>query len=412
MLRNFLTLGSGEVAARGLHALAILFLARALKPEALGIFELAVSIMTYAVLSVQQGFDPIAMREVSRNRTAASGWLATVLRVRIGFALPVIAAMTLAGVLQRTQPIGPLLMILSLACVAAAVTPKWVFLGLERPRAPAMATIFSQIIFLATVALFVRQPEHAWRAALGWVAGEIAAAVLLRSQLSALIPARTPASLHSPVTLLKESWPVSLSMLLGQIMFNFDVIALALLGHSAEIGLYLAAYRFVGVFTPILQQFQASIFPPFARAHAEGPGLMTQVRKMAFWGAGIALLLSIGLYIAAPLLIVTLFGPEYAPSTRFLRVLAWALPLQVIRMVARQALIASHRQVSDPKIGAAGAATNIALDFALIPTLGAMGCAIATLCSGVAVVSAAFYFASRHQDAIRSSPSANGTLGS
>ena len=65
MLRNFLTLSAGEIAARGMHALAFLVLARVLKPAGLGTFELATAITTYALIVVLQGFDTIAIREVS-----------------------------------------------------------------------------------------------------------------------------------------------------------------------------------------------------------------------------------------------------------------------------------------------------------------------------------------------------------
>ena len=67
MLRNFLTLGSGEAVARVLYVGAFLWLARQVGPEALGEFGLALTVASYLSLFVQQGIDPVAVRQVSRD---------------------------------------------------------------------------------------------------------------------------------------------------------------------------------------------------------------------------------------------------------------------------------------------------------------------------------------------------------
>ena len=64
MLKNLLTLSTGELVARGMHAVAFLLLARALGKEALGQFGFATAVTSYALLLVMQGFDAIAMRDV------------------------------------------------------------------------------------------------------------------------------------------------------------------------------------------------------------------------------------------------------------------------------------------------------------------------------------------------------------
>lgn len=393
MLRNFLTLSTGTVLARGIHAIAILLLVRILKPDALGVFELAVSITAYASLAVQQGFDAIAIRETSKHPAEASHWRAAVSRLRLALAVPVTVAMLVAGLLQIQRQIGPLLMILSLSIMAGAFNLRWVYLALETPRAPVLAGILSQAVFLGTVIFTVRLPEHGWRAALGWAAGEIAAAIVLRAGRTQ--PHTAERDSVSIKDLLRKSWPVSVSMLLGQIMSNFDVLALAALGKQSEIGVYLAAYRFVTVFTPLMQQFEASIAPPFARAHLKGREMRAAMGKMAAWSAAAGLGISLVLYLGSGILIEKMFGADYLPAVPYMRQLVWILPLRAIRMVFRQALIAMHRQVSDTKVTAMGAAATVVLDLLLIPGMGADGCVVAALCSNVILTVSSWYFASR-----------------
>jgi O-antigen/teichoic acid export membrane protein len=379
VLKTFLTLSSGEAVARGLHALAILWLVRALKPDSFGVFELALSITSYAVLAVQQGFDTVAIRGISSDTGSAGSWLWRVVRLRLRFVVPVLALLLAAGLWHRDNALGILLLALSGSAVAGALTPRFVFLGLEQARQPAIASVLTQAIFLTAVAAFVRTPEHGLRAALGWVAGEAAAAALLWW----LLPrgGRTPAPVAGYGPLLRESWPITLTLLLSQITYNFDVLALGLLGRRAEIGYYLAAYRCITVFWPLMLQFQASLLPRMVRWQVGGRALEERARAVAWLSVSPAVLASLGLFAVAPVLVQQLFGQAYQPAIFYLRILAWLLPLQVVRLIGRQVLVARGQQSSDTWTTASGAITNMAVDLALIPRYGAMGCAVSALCA-------------------------------
>jgi len=60
VLKNLVTLGTGEVVARAMHAVGFILIARALGHQALGQFGLAVAVTSYVLLFVTQGFDQIA----------------------------------------------------------------------------------------------------------------------------------------------------------------------------------------------------------------------------------------------------------------------------------------------------------------------------------------------------------------
>jgi O-antigen/teichoic acid export membrane protein len=381
VFRNFLTLSVGEVIARAMHVLAVILLARALKPEAFGIFELALAVTSYALLVVQQGFDVIATREVARDPRRESRWLGAIVRLRLVLALAVTAGVVaLASIIGWKRPLSGLLVLFTASYFANALTLRWRFLALEQPRPPAAASVLSQIVFLSTVVFFVRAPEDAWRAVIGWVAGELVAALILWS-------ARRPEpKMHNePLVprkvLLLESLPITVSLLLGQIMYNFDVLALASMGKVAEIGLYLAAYRCATGFAPLLGQLQASIFPQFARDHADPAELSKSSWKLAIWAGLAGFAIAAVLTVEATVLMDLLFGREYRAAVPFLRILVWILPVQFARAILRQVLLASHLQLSDTRNVALGAITNIALDLALVRSWGAFGCSVSTLCS-------------------------------
>jgi O-antigen/teichoic acid export membrane protein len=385
VFRNFLTLGIGEAVARGLHAIAILLLARLLKPEAFGTLELAVAIAAYAALVVEQGFDTIAIREVARQHNVARNWLWSVLRLRLSLMLPVLTGLAIFAYSQRGNALGLVSLVFSIWCINAAITPRWVFLALGKPRTPALATILAQLVFLAVTVILVRSPSDAKWAAAGWVGGESLAVLCLWLNLPAL-PARAPEPLLSPWRLVRASWSLSVTSLMGYIMFNFDALALAAMGRRGEIGLYLAAYRCLTVFWPILIQFQDTLLAHIVRLRTSGTELLDHAKTVGLWSLAVAVSISTVLSVIAPWFLTLLFGPEYESATIFLRILIWALPLQVIRLIVRQILVTRHQQTADTRNAALAAATNVLLDLVLIPMRGALGCAIATLSAGVVIM--------------------------
>ena len=167
---------------------------------------------------------------------------------------------------------------------------------------------------------------------------------------------------------------------------HFDVLALAALGRSDEIGLYLASYRCATGFAPLLGHFQASILPQFARDQAEPAVFLTSVRRIALAAALAGLAIAIVIAFEATPIIDVLFGPEYRMSAPYLRILVLALPFQFPRAVFRQALFASNQQRSDTRNAAFGALTNVTLDVALVKSWGALGCSVSTLCSEVVLL--------------------------
>jgi O-antigen/teichoic acid export membrane protein len=388
VFRNFLTLSAGEIAARGMHALAFLVLARVLKPAGLGTFELATAITTYALIAVLQGFDTIAIREVARDGSRATAFARRILGLRLTLAVAVAAMLggylVIAG---WSHPTSSLLAILSGLYFTSAISPRWVFYALEKSAAPAVATVISQVIFLGCIALWVRRPMDSWRAAAGWVCGELVAGIFLWARLE-----RTAANLNArmwrPVWdsrftawILRESWPILLSAVLGNLLYNVDVLALSSLGRGSEIGVFLGAYRCITIFGPLLNQFQFSIFPGFARAVAPAPWLTPEALRLSIAASTVLLGAAFLMAAFAGPLLTLLYGTEYRSGANLLAVLAIILPLQGFRTVLRQVLLAEGRQAMDLRNIGLAAATNVILDLALIPHWGAMGCAVSTVCS-------------------------------
>jgi len=385
VLKNLVTLGTGEVVARAMHAVGFILIARALGHQALGQFGLAVAVTSYVLLFVTQGFDQIAIRQVSREHADLRGYVEQVLGLRLLLAAAAASgvALTCALATGLDPTLRGLLIVLCLSYVANALTPRWSFLAIERPRPIAIGSFVAEAWFLRA-AILIQSPSQVFWAAAAQVAGELSEAVYLLWTLRALghrFGIRFSRAFAKP--LVRESWPVTVSMLLGNMMYNFDVVILGAMGKGAEIGLYLACYRLVTVFTPLIAAFQSAVYPSLARSYPDFTRIRARVGWLTLAAAGaLAAAACLIAFFARPFLLL-LFGGDYVQGATLVQVLVWTLPLQGFRSLLRHLLIAYHEQKVDTRNISFGVVTNVLVDVALIPRWGALGCAVSTLGSEI-----------------------------
>jgi O-antigen/teichoic acid export membrane protein len=174
-------------------------------------------------------------------------------------------------------------------------------------------------------------------------------------------------------------------MLLGN--YRLDQWILGAISGTRELGLYSVAVSWA----------EATFFVPAALTTAQRPDLARAEKGDAARDAAaafrIALLLSlvcvIGLIVLAPFLCETLFGPEFAASTSYLRILALgAFGIAALKMLG-SALTAQRRPLLETGAISIAFVIIVVLDFVLIPAYGGTGASIASTISysigGVAI---------------------------
>lgn len=228
------------------------------------------------------------------------------------------------------------------------------------------------------------------------MAGELGGAAYLWSRLAGSFPGLRP-RLDGPFNrqLVADSWPLSVGLVLGAMLYNFDILALQWFGRTGEIGVYAAAYRCTNIVSALLVALQSSIYPALSSAWPD----FSRVRDRVTWlGALVVAALgtaSLVLFFGAGDVLNLLYGGSYQSGAGYLRVLAWVLPIQGVRVIARQVLYAWHGQYHDLRNVAIAAATNVILDCYTVPTYGALGCAWSTLCAEAVLCAACAVSAAR-----------------
>ena len=184
------------------------------------------------------------------------------------------------------------------------------------------------------------------------------------------------------LALLGMSWPLIVSGLFNSINLRVDQIILGSLADTEAVGTYAAAARLS----------EAWYFVPIAIAASLAPSLLRtreldrdRYRARTQQAYDLMFLLSLPLALFVTLLsgpiIGMLFGPAYAASAPILAIHIWAGPFVFMGAVLSKWLIAENLLRFSIVRHGVGAGVNVLLNLLLIPPLGGLGSALATLAS-------------------------------
>jgi O-antigen/teichoic acid export membrane protein len=385
ILGTFFSLSAGELAARLVSFAAFAHLARVLGASDFGRIGLVLTIVTYLQIPVLQGFDSVGMRDVSRDRSLLRRYAGSILTMRL------LAAVVTWGVaaLLAQPPLRWLLLLFALTLFPQAASLKWAFQAVERARPVAAAGVVSQAVFAAG-AFTVAGPEQLLRVPAFVLAGETAAALLLGGLFVRSFGVPRPGL---DARLFRESAPLAASSVLGTLLFNFDVLALAWFQPDSAVGLYTAVYKLVLLFSTPLTLFQISLLPTLARAATGGAsGLAATASPALRYLALVFLPLPFGGWLVAERLLAFLYGTEYTAGTAALRILLASLPWMAFRSLFRIILVSYQQQRLDLRTMLAGTLANVAVNLALTPRWGVAGAACATLASELVIFGMSYYY--------------------
>ena len=181
--------------------------------------------------------------------------------------------------------------------------------------------------------------------------------------------------------LLSLSWPLIISGLMVSIYMRIDAIMLKeLLPNGAnEAGAYATVVMFSEALNFVPVAIVTSLFPAILNARRDDPARY-QKRLQNLFDLMVWLSLAFAIFItfASPI-IYKLFRPEFASAAPVLAVHVWGSLFVFLGVASGQFLIAEGlNKLTFVRTGV-GAIVNIILNFILIPPMGMMGTAIATV---------------------------------
>lgn len=182
------------------------------------------------------------------------------------------------------------------------------------------------------------------------------------------------------VAMMKKSWPLMIASLLVIVYMRTDQVILGNLSTKAIVGQYASASRLSEIWYAIPSLICTSVMPRLLRKKENWPELYySRLQRLYGLMAGLSILLAVAVTFFGKYLVVLLFGPAYLPAAQILRVHIWTGPFVFLGVTSGMQLVHEDLTRISLQRSIAGAVTNIALNYALIPRYGAIGSAVATL---------------------------------
>jgi len=158
---------------------------------------------------------------------------------------------------------------------------------------------------------------------------------------------------------------------------KLDQMLCSILLSSEAVGLYSVAVAYGSLLFSVSGAFATITFQRVASAVSREAALET-FQKLLYWNAGLSLLLSVFLMLAAKYLIPLAFGNSFLPSVKVAEILTLGGALLGINYVLSNGLRGMGRPLEPTKAEATGLVINVLAISYFAPRWGLMGTAVAT----------------------------------
>ncbi len=360
---------------------------RAFGPTVYGILATFNAYAAYVTVIVQYGFDFTGVRAIARSRTdifILSKTVSTIFGAQI-----LLGAVALAGfflALPVIVPYGADYKFVGLTVLiqifATAATPQWVFVGLEQMRGFALAQFVFRTLAAALIIFSVRAPDDL----LFYVNINCMAAVAI------LIVSLIVLGRHHIRWQIPKLADLFLAIRQGAYFFvskasislyttTTTLLVAIVLGPTAA-GQFALADRIRIVAASIIGPLNMAIYPLLFRVTGRvETDEEARIQRVFFLGIlALSALISIGLFVFAPLIIWLLAGDAFHDAILLLRIIAF-LPfiITLSTKLGYQTMIPLHMDREFMWIVISAALFGITGLFILMKTVGLIGAALAML---------------------------------
>lgn len=393
VFRNTSWLLSGQLIGRLLRAVLIIYAARLLGAESFGAFSYALSIAALVSIAADLGINALITREESglpADKPGRSG----INIISAGLTLKTIAVSAfvilififrnyLAAIPEAAILLPAVAIIFafdSFRDFGAAIARARNKMSLE--AAAVIATNLAIVIFgFIALALLPTAYSLAWGYALGAALGALLMAIFIFPYL----PPIKLASFARLKSLLVSSLPFATVTVMGAVMINTDIILLGWLSTPTATGLYSAAQKPIQLLYLLPALVAAGFFPVLSAQNGNRHRFRLILKE------GIIILITLAVpatlvgAIAAPSLIALLYGANYAAAAAPFAILSLSLLFVFPSMMLSNAAFALGRERDLIVYSLTGFLGNLILDILLIPSLGIVGSALATLINQIVI---------------------------
>ena len=327
-IQNFLFLAIIQSSNVLISIITMPLLIQSIGVDQFGLVNLALSVIILLNILVGFGYNLSAPREVAINqqdKESLSHLVSNVFSGKIILAL-VATVVIIIGAFGYNlfQEYRLILVFSSLLLFSEATLPLWFFQGMEKMKLVSIANIFSKLLFLMGIVLFIHSPEQSqW---VNFMLGFFGLSInlMLLFYIHAFMGIRFYRPEFSAIyRSLKENILLFFSNLASHISINGGLIILSFFSAAETLGMYSLAERVVMVLRLFPALIIQAIFPNASKLHKEDPVRFFRFLKNVYLRVLLAgMVISAGAHFTAPWIIRVLSRTDLQESVIYLKILA------------------------------------------------------------------------------------------
>lgn len=399
--KNIAYLAVSEIVSKLMLFFIITYAARSLEKVYFGKFSFAMSFSLIAILFADFGINTLLIREISRDKGSVNKLFFNGLIIKA-----VLSILTAAGAYTILKLLGYDLFTIKIVLIILASTivssftqlTYSIFRSFERMEIDSSIKILRSIFLILPASYVLYQ-------GLGVV---LFCAVFIVAELFSLVIALCfifkdfvkfdfKTNLNSMKNLLMKALPFGLALVFGTIYFHIDGVMLSKIKGDIAVANYSAAYNLVIALLFIPTAYTNAIFPALSRFFKISKEKLILVYKTSFkYMYIIGLPISLGLFFLSNKIIVLFYTELFLDSVKALQILSLFVFIKFVNFLTGIVLSSIDKQKDRMVSQGSTALFNVVFNLILIPSLGIIGAAIATLMTEIFLFFFYYHFVSKH----------------
>jgi PST family polysaccharide transporter len=397
LVYNFSWLGIIQVCNFLLSLVVIPYTIRIVAPEGFGVIAVAQVVVFYLSVTTDYGFNRTAIRDVAlykNDRQRISKVFSTVIVSKLLISIiAFIVLLALVAIVPLFRTHYKLYLLAFSFVIGQAVLVNWFFQGLEKMKYMAVASLFSRLLFVGLVFLFIKQKDDAPLYLFFMGVGNIAAGLVSiyaarrMYKLHFILPTRSDIAFE-----IKEGWQVTVSNLSMTTIQYIGIFILRIFTNDIVVGYYSIAEKIYFAMKLMLDVFSQAAYPRVCRLLQQGIDRVkeffrrTYLPFLATVFAGAAFI-----FICSPWIIKFFAGHPNDYTSLLLRLLCFAVIIVCANIPACLVLLAGDHKKNYMRIFSIGTLVCIIANISLDPFFDAKGTVIAVLITELFITTGLYF---------------------
>ena len=356
------------------------YISRVLGADGIGVYSYSYSVAQYYVLFIMLGLNNYGNRTIAsvrdnRDCLSKTFWSIYALQFILGILVTTVYSVYCFGLSKNFRAA----LIMGIYVISACFDINWFFFGMEKFKITVLRNSLIKVLTTVLIFLFVKEKSDVYVYCLIMVVGMFVSQIALWPYLKKMIdfykPSLTEICIH-----IKPNLLLFLTVIAVSLFKIMDKIMLGLLTDTEQVGFYESAERIISIPTAFVTSLGTVMLPRMTNMLAnKEEGTSKMLYKSILFSMFLSSSMCFGIMGVSKVFVPLFYGAGYEICVQlFIILLPSSLFLAFGNVIRTQYLLPNKLDNVYVISAFLGAATNLIINFALIPNYGAVGAAVGT----------------------------------